>query len=152
MKIETYNHMSARAKIDTAISATLLKSIRGVSADWDSENAPKIKRRILDALRRDGWSNPVKLDPERGITVTAMKQGTALSVQFGNMSRFYADLLKLEYLFKKGRATAAIYILPTKDAAKNLGQNIVCFERLCSELQMFEMIIEIPMLVVGVEG
>ena len=66
------------------------------------------------------------------------------------MSRFYADLLKLEYLYQKGRANSAVYIIPTKKVSKLLGSNVAHFERFTSELKLFTEIITVPLLVIGI--
>jgi hypothetical protein len=151
VKATLRSHLKGQAEIPTEVSAPLLKLLRGLNVKWGSRQGHAIREKILDTLRSDGWSKPVKLDPQIGITVSAMKEGIALCVQFGNMARFYADLLKLQYLYLKGRATAALYILPMKESSLKLGQNIVHFERLCTELDYFQEIIRIPILVVGLE-
>jgi hypothetical protein len=151
MKTVLHNHLKGQTYVAPTVLNPFLKAIRGITADWDAETAPKIRGKVVAALQTEGWSKPVKLNAELGLTVTAMKEGIALSVQFGNMSRFYADLLKLQYLHQRNRAAAAIYVLPTQGSAKKIGDNIACFERLCRELTMFQEIIRIPILVVGLE-
>jgi hypothetical protein len=151
VKTTLYSHHKGQSHIADVVSGPLLKQVRGIEVGWGRKQGPAIREKLLEALRTDGWSRPVKLDPEIGITVGAMKEGVALSAQFGNMARFYADLLKLQYLHLRGRATAAIYLLPMKESSKLLGENIVNFERLCTELNYFQEIIRIPILVVGLE-
>jgi hypothetical protein len=96
-----------------------------------------------------GWSSKVKLSLNSNITITAMNGKVALCLQTGNMGRFYSDLLKLQYLFQKRRITSAIYILPTKYLAKKMGSNLANFERLVIELKLFQEVITIPILVIG---
>jgi len=151
MKTTLYSHLKAQTEIPDFLSSQLLSRVRALNVRWTSGQGTTIRERILNVLREDGWSRPVKLDPEIGITVGAMKDGIALSVQFGNMARFYADLLKLQYLYLKRRAAGAIYLLPTKEAAKRIGSNIAQYERLTTELEYFREIIRIPILVVGLE-
>ena len=81
-----------------------------------------------------------------------MKGKIALCLQTGNMARFYADLLKLQAQFLDGKITSAIYILPTKRAAKKMGENMANFERMVSELKnLFSKVITVPLLVYGFE-
>ncbi len=80
-----------------------------------------------------------------------MHSNVALCLQTGNMSRFYADLLKLEYLFKDRKAIAAVYIIPTKRRAREMGSNLAHFERFVEELDLFKDIITVPTLVIGLE-
>jgi ABC-type siderophore export system fused ATPase/permease subunit len=74
-----------------------------------------------------------------------------LCLQTGNMARFYADLLKLQLLFSKGRIRQAVYILPTRRSARVIGENMAQFERLVDELEIFAEVISVPMLVIGFE-
>jgi len=66
------------------------------------------------------------------------------------MARFYADLLKLQAQFLEEKITSAIYILPTRNAAKVMGENIANFERLTAELtNTFSKVITVPLLIYG---
>jgi hypothetical protein len=56
----------------------------------------------------------------------------------------------LQYLYKQGRINSAIYILPTKHLASNIGSNLANFERLTTELKLFHEVITLPMLVIGI--
>ena len=67
------------------------------------------------------------------------------------MSRFYADLLKLQYLFQKGIISKALYLLPSKHNAKIIGSNVANYERMTKELQLFNNIITIPIFVIGID-
>lgn len=68
------------------------------------------------------------------------------------MSRFYADLLKLQATYVKGKAKSAIYIVPTKIAARVIGDNIAQYERMTRELESFNKVITMPIVVIGFEG
>ena len=96
-----------------------------------------------------GWSDKTRIDADTQITVTAMKEQIALCLQTGNMSRMYADLIKLQYLYQKDRATGAFYLVPTKDTAKEMGSNMANLERLTAELKLYRHIISIPIVVIG---
>jgi hypothetical protein len=67
------------------------------------------------------------------------------------MSRFYADLLKLQYLFQKGVISKAIYLLPSKHNAKIIGGNVAHYERMTKELQLFNDIITLPIYIIGID-
>jgi len=67
------------------------------------------------------------------------------------MSRAPYDLLKLQYLFQSNRIEVAAIALPTKDAAKVIGDNIANAERVISELELFSRVITVPILVVAFE-
>lgn len=117
-----------------------------------SKRSPKaavIRKKILGLLHADGWSGRAKLDNASGISIASVKGSTALCVQTGNMSRFYADLLKLQLLYTRNKITAAVFVLPTQALAKRLGSNIASFERLVRELELFRDIISVPSVVYG---
>jgi len=67
------------------------------------------------------------------------------------MSRAPYDLLKLQYLFQSERIEAAALALPTKKAAKIIGDNIANAERVIKELELFDRVITVPILVVVFE-
>jgi len=114
-----------------------------------AESSKKLRLKILEDLIPRGWSSKVKLSVSSNISVTAMKSNTALCFQTGNMGRFYADLLKLQYLYINNKIVQAFYIIPTKQVAKKMGSNLANFERLVDELKLFEKIITVPIFIIG---
>ena len=78
-----------------------------------------------------------------------MKDHVGLCIQPGNMSRIYADLMKLQVLFLRDSIRAGIFILPTQDSAKVIGDNIACCERMVRELSIFNSVITAPLWVAG---
>lgn len=106
---------------------------------------------ILSTLRnKHGWSDKIKVSADTKISITSQKGEIGLCIQTGNMSRFYADLLKLEVLFKCGRIHAAFYVLPERALAKEWGQNIAHYERFTNEVGIFSQIINTPLFVIGI--
>ena len=73
----------------------------------------------------------------------------AFQLQTGNMSRAPYDLLKLQYLFQSERIEAAALALPTKAAARTIGDNIANAERIINELELFDRVISVPIIVVA---
>jgi hypothetical protein len=57
----------------------------------------------------------------------------------------------LQYLFQAKRIEAAAIALPTKLAAKKIGDNLANAERVIRELQLFDRLITVPILVVAFE-
>ena len=138
-------------------------------AEWDKRElqewltdvfeAPAIKMRegctseIRDHVRaefeKQGWAINVKIDQDLGLSVFALKDDLAFHLQTGNMARAPYDLLKLQYLFHSGRIEAAALALPSKDCASALGSNIANSDRVTKELELFNRIITVPMMVVA---
>lgn len=127
--------------------------------DVFEEPSIAIGRRCTGAIREhvekeflnDGWAMDVRLDSESMIKVFSLKNDLAFQLQTGNMSRAPYDLLKLEYLYKSGRIEAAALALPTREAAKEIGDNIASAERVIRELKLFDRVITVPILVVAFE-
>ncbi|MGC6480568.1 MAG: hypothetical protein ACON42_09335 [Flavobacteriaceae bacterium] len=114
-------------------------------------SAPILRESLLPEFRCRGWSAEFLFYPQSKLSVTAIGFDCGLCLQTGNMSRLYADLIKLEYLFTNGVIIGGIYILPTKRAAKAMGSNIANFERLTQELTIFQQVITLPLVVFGIE-
>ena len=110
-----------------------------------------IRRHVLDEFEKEGWALNVPLDNEHGLKVLALRGDLAFQLQTGNMSRAPYDLLKLQYLYQAGRIEAAALALPTKSAAKAIGDNIANAERIIDEMGLFDRVITVPILVVAFE-
>ena len=112
---------------------------------------PNIREHVEGEFRAKGWALDFQLVSDAKIKIFSIKDDLAFQLQTGNMSRAPYDLLKLEYLYKSGRIEAAAIGLPTKDAAKIIGDNIANAERVIRELQLFDRVITLPILVVAFE-
>jgi len=112
---------------------------------------PVVRKHVEDEFLNEGWALNVNLDKGSGLSVFAMRDDLAFQLQTGNMSRAPYDLLKLQYLFQSKRIGAAALALPTKKAAKTIGDNIANAERVIKELELFDRVITVPILVVAFE-
>jgi hypothetical protein len=126
--------------------------LESIAVVFSQQPPQKIRELILDRLRATGWTRNVRVEAGVGITVTALKDNIALCLQFGNVSRAYADLLKLQHLYRSNRAAGAILIVPTKEASLEIGSNIAHAERVQRELKIFRDTITVPIAIVGVGG
>ncbi|MBH0158663.1 restriction endonuclease [Fictibacillus sp. 5RED26] len=151
MNIKIFSHNYGEHAIPSEIIQPVRSTIEDLRFSIKNNCATKLREALLADLRLFGWSGETRIQAGKGITITAMNSGVGLCLQTGNMSRFYADLLKLQALFQKDRAQCAIYILPTKKAASIMGDNLAHFERLTDELSIFKHVITIPMVVIGVD-
>lgn len=128
----------------------VLEVIENIDIEIFHGSTKSLRKRISDGLKKKGWSSKIKLSTLSNINITGINGKTALCLQTGNMGRFYADLLKLQFLFQKGKINSAIYILPTVSLAKKMGSNLANFERLVLELKLFSKVITVPVLVIGI--
>lgn len=150
MILETYSHKGAEQLINSNIKNDLIRVLSTTNFEIKEGCGDKLRMTILERLKNLGWSDEFKLDVQSKITLTSSNDNHVLCFQTGNMSRFYADMLKLQYVYQGKKALSAFYILPSKQAAKTIGSNIAHFDRLTAELRLFENIVTIPTLVIGI--
>jgi len=125
--------------------------LKEINFIFSEKCARRLRKIVGENLHAKGWSNSTKINQESNISITSMNKGVALCMQTGNMSRFYADLLKLQLLYTKGKAIGAIYIIPTKSAAQKMGSNVANYLRFVAEIEIFKEIISIPVVVIGIK-
>lgn len=112
---------------------------------------PNIRSHVETEFLNEGWALNVDLDQNYRLKVFARKDDVAFQLQTGNMSRAFYDLLKIQYLFQSQRIETAALALPTNEAAKAIGDNIANAERVINELQLFDRVITVPILIVAFE-
>lgn len=150
MRIEEYWHNCKNENIPSALFMGVMNTLEQLDFKLYNGCTRKLRDKIKEDLVEYGWSEKVELEANTKINITSMNQEYGLCLQTGNMSRFYADLIKLEYLYKKGKLKGAFYILPSKPASDILGSNIVNFTRFTHELRVFSEVITIPIKVIGI--
>lgn len=149
MDVHLYAHEAGDIVVSSKYQQEVKDVIAGIGWRLQRNCAKKLRTEILEGLQSCGWSNQVRIRSSHGLTLTSVKNKIGLCLQTGNMARFYADLIKLQAQYADGKLDAAIYIVPTRDAAKSMGSNIANFERLTNELGLYRSFITIPMVVVG---
>lgn len=113
--------------------------------------APLIGKAIQDSLVSFGWSREFPLARESKISITGAKNNVGLCIQTGNMSRLYADMMKLQQMFLAGKIKSGIIVVPDRTAAKLLGDNIANSARLMKELVIFRKVIHMPLVIFAFE-
>ena len=151
MKVETFSHHNGDKSADKKIKEQIIKILQETNFKIREGCANELRKTVLSQLKNVGWSDDFMLDAHSQISLTSSNDDHVLCFQTGNMGRFYADLLKLQYVFKNKKAKVAFYLLPSKEAAKKIGSNIANFDRFTSELNLFKEIITIPTLVIGLK-
>jgi len=150
MKLEIYSHCNGEKIIYKPIRNGLVNILKGTEFKISTGCANELRKNILAKLKAVGWSSDFNLDANSQISLTSYLDDHILCFQTGNMSRFYADLLKMQYVFNLKKAKVAIYIIPSKEAAKLMGSNIANFDRFTFEINLFKEIITIPTIVIGI--
>lgn len=153
MQIVEHSHRSGTSALGAALCRRMRDALASVTFKAHRNCARELRRSVLGALTKDGWSDKVQIDRQRKLTITATHGRVGLCLQTGNMARFYADLLKLQALFLDESITGAFYLVPTGSCARIMGENIANYERLTAELtEIFCRVITVPMVVIGFEN
>jgi hypothetical protein len=110
-----------------------------------------IRSHIRQKFEEEGWSDEVRISADHDLSVFSMKNDLAFQVQTGNVSRAFYDLLKIQYLYSCEKIEAAALAVPTTKAAQKIGSNIAYFERIMNELNLFNRVITVPLLLISFE-
>jgi|SRR5882724_1339915 len=108
-----------------------------------------IRNHIKGELEKEGWAFNVRVDAESDLTVFARKDDLVVQPQTGNISRYVYDVLKLQHLYSKKEITAGVIAVPTKDAAARIGSNIANADRIWNELNIFDRVITLPLVLIA---
>lgn len=147
MKVQTLSHCGGLSALPGAQRQEIEQAIAQCSIEPTRRAASKIGAAVEAALVTLGWSGKVSLSRDSKISITSMKHDVGLCLQTGNMSRMYADLLKLQHMFLNKTVRAGAMIVPSHAAAKALGDNIANADRLMRELDIFQKVINMPLVV-----
>jgi len=151
MKHRTVDHCAGTSAIPATLRKQIAEAIEAVSLKLGSGVAPKLRVAMIAQLRIRGWSDEVRLSADSDMTITSSKDDVGLCLQTGNMSRVYADLVKLQAMYLDGNIKAAVIILPSQEAALLLGSNVAQARRLERELAIFKKAYHVPTVVYAME-
>lgn len=149
MKLELFTYHDAQCFIPEETTSQIKNLLETSTAVLGKDSARSFRQSILDSLYKGGWNKNPGLSFKSHISITAYKNGIGLCFQTGNVSRIYADLLKLQTLWSSEKITAGIIVLPLLSTSKLIGSNVASFERLKNELGIFSRVITMPLLLIG---
>lgn len=152
MKTKIHSHRNGTRVVPEDIVHGIDYTVYTSLPQVDKESLIEFKDIVKDSLEKSGWSGEYRLDTQSKITITSYYNEIGLCFQTGNVGRMYADLLKLQSLYIKGKITAGIMLVPLARTAKILGSNIANYERLVKELSIFGEVITMPIVVLGFDG
>jgi len=151
MEWSEYDYNGGAACIPIQLLSSAHNAIKGAIMPEVYISASQFTDQILDSLHGQGWSGELRIDPLSNITITSVYNQIGLCLQTGNVSRIYADLLKLQVLFRRGSIVCGIIIVPENEISKKIGANVVNMHRLIKELRIFKDVIDIPLVVMGLK-
>jgi len=151
MKSTFEGHLFGDKVIPADLLAEVQQAIVNANVKLGNGSAPNIRTAILGGLVAKGWSGEVALSSNSEITITSVKSKIGLCLQTGNVSRMYADLMKLQKLYVDEAIIAGIVIVPSAPCAKKIGSNVANSVRLSKELKIFERVITAPLVIFSME-
>jgi hypothetical protein len=151
MKSTLMGHHFGEKVIPADLLAEAQQAIANADVKSGNDRAPDIRAAILGGLAVKGWSGEVALSSDSEITITSVKSKIGLCLQTGNVSRMYADLMKLQKLYVDGAIIAGIVIVPSAQCAKKIGSNVANAMRLSKEIKIFERVITAPLVILSME-
>ena len=152
MTTQIYDHRSGLKIVPKDIITNVVSTIESLNPPLSKNSVAAIKEAVREKMEKFGWSGEYGLDTSSRITISSYLKGVGLCFQTGNIGRVYADLLKLQTLYTKGKITVGIILVPQIKTAKQLGSNMANYERLIRELPIFSQVITMPIVVIGFEG
>ena len=99
----------------------------------------------------EGWAMNYSIG-STNLTIPYFKNQVGVCIQLGNVCRVYADLIKLRSLFLKDKISCGVIAVPSMQFSKELGSNHADYARLDRDLEVLYKAIELPLLVLAVDG
>lgn len=152
MKTLIYDHRNGSKIVPPDVIKDIKNVLSDIYPELEKKTVRNLKNDIWEQMIKNGWSGEYRIDSDSQITISSYLQGVGLCFQTGNAGRIYADLLKLQALYVKGKIIAGVIIVPGIEIAKILGSNLANFDRLVRELPLFSQVITMPIVVIGFEA
>ena len=152
MRHFTLSHCAGDKSIPAALRKTVADAIASVAVKAGPGAATRIRGQLLSQLKASGWSGEVSVSASSDMTITSAKDDIGLCMQTGNMSRIFADLMKLQAMYLDDLIKGAVIVLPSQEMARLLGDNIAQAKRLERELAIFKKAYHVPTLVFAMES
>jgi hypothetical protein len=111
----------------------------------------EIKKDISKRFNYLGWGDRIRIKGSN-LTISYFKNKVGICFQLGNVARTYADVLKLALLINSSICDVGVIIVPDSNISKKLGENYARFDRLSREMQVFQEIINFPIIIYAISN
>ena len=116
----------------------IITEIETIDYDPKNQNIALLKHLLTDVFLDNGFVSGTALGNSH-LTINGLKHKTGLAIQTGNAARFYADILKLQWLYKEKKIDNAIYVCLSKESSKeSYSSNLINIERALREAEFFD--------------
>lgn len=123
---------------------------RQTNASFSNHSTSIVRELLNSSFCSQGWIDKIKI-PFSNMAISYQKGRIGVCVQFGNTCRTYADMLKMQHLFDNDGIDFGIIILPTKNGSNFLSSGVCSLDKFEEDLNIFRDIINLPLLLIGVE-
>jgi hypothetical protein len=117
----------------------------------EASNSRLMRKFWEESLLSDGWVKGLSVGGSR-LSIGYAKGHVGLCIQLGNTSRVYADLLKLETLFRLGKINQAILVVPSAAYSHSLGTNYANFDRAEQDINSLKVTISVPIVLISIDN
>ena len=155
MLCELYEHRNGLRSVSPGERMGVENLLERINIQPGHVSTAQLKTDIRIELTALGWSDKIFIANGSKISITAVHGDVGLAVQFGNISRVYADMLKLQTLYIENKIASGIILTPHGDLVKRLSKNgdstdnRCTFDRIQRELPIFSKVITIPLIIYG---
>lgn len=104
-----------------------------------------------EVLLSDGWVKGLQVG-DSGLSIGYVRGQVGMCVQLGNRSRVYADLLKLETLYRRGTISQAVLVVPSDAYSTSLGTNYASFSRAEQDIKSLTPTISMPVVLISIDN
>lgn len=113
--------------------------------------ASQINQSFEPNLTKAGWATNVRVDPRFKSTVNAVKDRVTSIHQTANVTRGFYDRLKFGAMYMAIHIDSAVLTMRSWHASGVLESNIANFQRVTTEFKIFQHVLTVPRLVLGVD-
>lgn len=101
------------------------------------------------SLLSEGWIKSLPVG-RSSLSIGYVRGSTGMCIQMGNTCRVYADLLKLETVFRIGDIEEAVLVVPADDLSTDLGTNYASFSRAEEDIKALAPTISMPIVLIEI--
>lgn len=119
------------------------------SAPSSLQTSRDLRKFWESVLLSEGWIRSLAVG-RSSLSIGYVRGETGMCIQMGNTCRVYADLLKMETVFRLGDISQAVLVVPADDLSAQLGTNYASFSRAEEDIKALAPTISMPILLIEI--
>ncbi len=132
------------------IAKDVFKVLDSIDFEFRRNKSGELKNRLNTEFKLMGWYNSLKVDPKLNWKIQYYYEDTAILYYFSNKARASLDLVKIQHMHQSKKIKKSVYIVLCKKEAVEMGDNLANFENIVKEINIFNKIFTLPILLIGV--